>query len=555
MKKKTLLLLYFVFSILWISGTNQLLQHFTPSPMIELIGRLKELFYVAVTGCFIYITLKRTEERNAAKTEEERLSTLINSMVDFVNFKDGEGRWIQANEFGLKLFQIEHVDYKGKKDSELAEYSTYYAEALRYCETSDEEAWHNGTITRVEETIPLPDGGMKTFDAIKVPLFNPDGSRQGLVIMGRDITERKHVEKLLAESQQQYKSLFDHSPDIVYLIDLEGNITNLNPQFKTITGYNADDYIGKNVIDVLPQRYKESICNFFKTVITEIKPQMSELKIKNNNGDDIILECTSLPIIVNGERAGIIGYGKDITQLRKAEERLRMTEKLSVVGELSASVAHEIRNPLTSLIGFVQLMRMEDDKHEFYYKIMLDELNRINHIVGELLLLAKPQQINFTIADIQAILYDVVSLLKTEANLHNIQIDLLFQEKTALIECEPNQLKQLFINIIKNAVEASDSGESVSISLDYKDNEKASILIKDNGSGMSKDRLEKIGEPFYSSKEKGTGLGLTVSSKIVQQHNGCMTFKSEINEGTEVMIELPVKNSPGLVTEKETSVH
>lgn len=555
MKKKTLLLLYFIFSIIWITGTNQLLQHFTPSPMIELIGHLKELFYVAVTGCFIYITLKRTEERNAAKIEEERLSTLINSMVDFVNFKDGEGRWIQANEFGLKLFQIEHVDYKGKKDSELAEYSTYYAEALRYCETSDEEAWHNGTITRVEETIPLPDGGMKTFDAIKVPLFNPDGSRQGLVIMGRDITERKHVEKLLAESQQQYKSLFDHSPDIVYLIDIEGNITNLNPQFKTITGYNADDYIGKNVIDILPQRYKESICNFFKTVITEIKPQMSELKIKNNNGDDIILECTSLPIIVNGKRAGIIGYGKDITQLRKAEERLRMTEKLSVVGELSASVAHEIRNPLTSLIGFVQLMRKEDDKHEFYYKIMLDELNRINHIVGELLLLAKPQQINFTIADIQAILYDVVSLLKTEANLHNIQIDLLFQEKTSLIECEPNQLKQLFINIIKNAVEASDSGESVSISLDYKDNEKASILIKDNGSGMSKDRLEKIGEPFYSSKEKGTGLGLTVSSKIVQQHNGCMTFKSEINEGTEVMIELPVKNSPGLVTEKETSVH
>lgn len=555
MKKKTLLLLYFIFSIIWITGTNQLLQHFTPSPMIELIGHLKELFYVAVTGCFIYITLKRTEERNAAKIEEERLSTLINSMVDFVNFKDGEGRWIQANEFGLKLFQIEHVDYKGKKDSELAEYSTYYAEALRYCETSDEEAWLNGTITRVEETIPLPDGGMKTFDAIKVPLFNPDGSRQGLVIMGRDITERKHVEKLLAESQQQYKSLFDHSPDIVYLIDIEGNITNLNPQFKTITGYNADDYIGKNVIDILPQRYKESICNFFKTVITEIKPQMSELKIKNNNGDDIILECTSLPIIVNGKRAGIIGYGKDITQLRKAEERLRMTEKLSVVGELSASVAHEIRNPLTSLIGFVQLMRKEDDKHVFYYKIMLDELNRINHIVGELLLLAKPQQINFTIADIQAILYDVVSLLKTEANLHNIQIDLLFQEKTSLIECEPNQLKQLFINIIKNAVEASDSGESVSISLDYKDNEKASILIKDNGSGMSKDRLEKIGEPFYSSKEKGTGLGLTVSSKIVQQHNGCMTFKSEINEGTEVMIELPVKNSPGLVTEKETSVH
>jgi two-component system, sporulation sensor kinase E len=541
MKKKRLLFLYFITSIIWIYGSNYLLDEYVSTQYISIMERIKEILYVIITGCFFYFFIRKTEELNVSKEDEKRLSTLINSMVDFVNFKDGEGRWIEANEFGLRLFQIDHVDYRGKKDSELAEYTSFYGDALRYCEISDEEAWKNRKITRVEECIPLPNGTVKTFDTIKVPLFHPDGSRQGLVIMGRDITERIEVEKLLEESKQQYKSLFEYSPDIVYMFDLDGFMTNVNAQFEVITGYAQTDIIGKHFTYVLPEHYHTSAIKYLSKVISDKIPQMFEIEIEHKNGQLIILQCTSLPIIVDGKMTGIIGYGKDVTSLRLAEERLRRTEKLTVVGELSASVAHEIRNPLTSLKGFVQILQAEDPKHQFYYQIMHDELNRINHIVSELLLLAKPQQIKFTHANLNKLLYDVLSLLNTEASLNDIQIDFSSSLNEHWIECEPNQLKQLFINIIKNAMEASNKGGVVSITLEESEDKFVSVKVIDRGYGISKERLERIGEPFYSSKEKGTGLGLTVSFKIVQSHNGSIRFESEQDVGTMVTIILPIK--------------
>jgi two-component system, sporulation sensor kinase E len=545
MDKIKLIILYFITSIIWIYGSNYVIDQYVPTSLIGLTERSKEIFYILVTGGFIYFFISKKEELNVSQEDQQRLSTLINSMVDFVNFKDGEGRWIEANEFGLQLFQLENVDYRGKKDSELAQYTDFYGDALRFCEISDEEAWNNRQITRIEEVLPVPDGSSKIFDTIKVPLFNNDGSRQGLVIIGRDITEKKEMALKLAESQQQYKSLFEYSPDIVYMMDLSGTLTNLNPQFDVITGFKREDMIGKNVKQLLPKKYKRYIPKFISTVVEEIKPVMYEVNIPHANGNRITLQCTSLPIIINGNIAGIIGYGSDVTTLRETEERLRRTEKLSIVGELSASVAHEIRNPLTSLKGFVQLLQMDDVKHQYYYQIMLDELNRINHIVGELLLLAKPQILKYTNADLQKILKDVISLLSTEASLYNVQIESFLPEKDILIECEPNQLKQLFINLIKNSIEASQKGGTVSIVLEQTKENTVLITVKDTGCGITKERLEKIGEPFYSSKEKGTGLGLTVSFKIVQSHKGTIRYDSEKNQGTSVHITLPVKQNLG----------
>ncbi|WNS76107.1 PAS domain S-box protein [Bacillus sp. DTU_2020_1000418_1_SI_GHA_SEK_038] len=546
MNKKKLIILYIIISFIWIFGTNYLFSHFQPSHLIETIERIKELLYIFTTAWLFYYFIKKTEKLNNLEKEERRLSTLINSMVDFVNFKDGHGRWIEANEFGLKLFQLEDVDYKGKKDSELADYTEFYRDALIYCEVSDEEAWKNKGITRIEEVIPLPNGLQKTFDTIKVPLFHEDGSRKGLVIIGRDITERKLIENLLKRSRQKYKSLFEYNPDIVFMMNLNGVITNVNPQFKAVTGYDDEKVVGKKIKDSLTaegyKTVKESISNILKGE----RVQKYELEIPHKNGETITIQFTNLPIIVNGEIEGIIGYGKDMTHIRQTEERLRQTEKLSVVGELAASVAHEIRNPLTSLIGFVQLLQKENEKDHLYHKIMLDELNRINYIAGELLLLAKPQQVQFTRADIHLILFEVISLLQSDANLYNVQIDYKSDGQEYMIDCEPNQLKQLFINIIKNAIEASSGKGTVSVYLKSKENNEVSIIIKDQGCGISEKRLEKIGEPFYSSKEKGTGLGLTVSFKIVQSHNGSIVFNSKINEGTEVLIKLPVTNDKKL---------
>ncbi|WP_240050795.1 ATP-binding protein [Metabacillus litoralis] len=204
-------------------------------------------------------------------------------------------------------------------------------------------------------------------------------------------------------------------------------------------------------------------------------------------------------------------------------------------------MAHEIRNPLTSIKGFIQMIQSAEMKNEneLYYKIMLDELERINIIASELLVLAKPQQIQFQEKDINMILTDVKSLLESEANLHGVTLKVETDVHLPKIECEPNQLKQLFINLIKNSIEAS--AKNITISVSIFDVQSICLIFTDDGCGIEEERVKHLGEPFYSMKEKGTGLGLTVSYRIAEFHNGEIKFSSKINHGTIVKVILPIK--------------
>jgi two-component system, sporulation sensor kinase E len=540
MSKKYILLIYVILSFTWVFLTDELLLFLHKDiGYLLLWQKIKALIFIVLSSIFIYYLIIKREEFRIVQQEKEKLHTLINSMVDFVNFKDGEGRWIEANDFGLKLFHLENVDYRGKKDSELAEYTDFYREALLYCEDSDEETWKARGITRSEEMIPLPEGGSKTFDTIKVPLFNRDGSRKGLVIIGRDITERVMVERKLSEKQQRYQSLFEYNPEMVYMVDLKGNITNLNPQFEVITGRARENYIGKPILHFVMEKDQKQVREVFHKVIQTRKAWKNlEVEIIHINGKNVILSCTTVPMIIDDQIVGIIGYAKDITHIKETEERLKKTEKLSVVGELAASLAHEIRNPLTSLKGFVQLIQDDDPTKQMYYKVMLDELDRINEIVSEFLVLAKPQKLFFKKTDLGDILKSVVSLLESQANLYGVEMSLEIKQPLPLIECEPNQLKQLFINLIKNSIEAS--SKRVNVILDMQDKEHILIKVEDNGCGIPPERIKHLGEPFYSSKEKGTGLGLTVSYRILESHKGRIQFHSEVEEGTVAEVILPV---------------
>ncbi|MFD9627520.1 PAS domain S-box protein [Peribacillus muralis] len=505
------------------------------------LQRAEGIFFLLSIGLILYLYLAKRAEFKQLKEAEQRRRTLINSMVDFVNFKDGDGRWLESNTFGLKLFQLEHVDYKGKRDSELAEYTEFYKESLIYCEASDEETWIQGEITRCEEIIPLPDGNHKTFDTIKVPLFFEDGSRKGLVVIGRDISERVAAEKQLFDSEQRYKSLFEHNPYPMLMLDLQGMITTVNPRFETVTGFQQEEIRGSSFVklDFSPEDADliRTSCEYVVENRKGIK-KGRDIQFLTKYGKSILLSCTFVPMMIGDELVGIITYAKEVTQIRETEARLRRSEKLSIVGELAASVAHEVRNPLTSLKGFVQLLKKSDHPHEQYYSIMLSELDRINLIVSELLVLAKPQELPFSKQQIVQLMNEVKILLKPETDSFSTQITITVKNEIPLLSCEGNQLKQVFINMFKNSMEAA--ADQIWIEFEQMD-KNLSIIIKDNGSGIEKKRLKHLGEPFYSSKERGTGLGLTVSCRIIEAHGGKVRFNSELNRGTEVEIILPNK--------------
>lgn len=229
-----------------------------------------------------------------------------------------------------------------------------------------------------------------------------------------------------------------------------------------------------------------------------------------------------------------------IKDLQETEKKLREADKLSLVGELAAGVAHEIRNPLTSLKGFTELIQRDStiETHKKYLKIMIDEINRINFIVSEFMVLSKPHLVQFTKKDLSELIQHVVTLLNTQAILKDIEIIPALEGGNFTLECEENQIKQVLVNIIKNSIESIQSGGVISVKLKRKKNQIV-IEVADDGMGIPKEKLSMLGKPFFTTKIDGTGLGIMVSKKIIQNHNGTLTIHSEEHKGTTVVITLP----------------
>ncbi len=232
-----------------------------------------------------------------------------------------------------------------------------------------------------------------------------------------------------------------------------------------------------------------------------------------------------------------------IKELRETERKLKESEKLSLVGELASGVAHEIRNPLTSLKGFTKIIyqKTRDKTNKEYLTIMMDEIDRINFIVSEFMVLSKPHLVKFTSSDLSNVLHSVVTLLKTQAVLKNIEILTAIVGNNFLTTCEENQIKQVLVNVIKNSIEATPDGGKIYVKLES-DNSTISLTIIDEGVGISKENMKQIGNPFFTTKAEGTGLGIMVSKKIIHNHNGNFIIKSIQNKGTTVSITIPKTN-------------
>jgi len=354
-----------------------------------------------------------------------------------------------------------------------------------------------------------------------------------------DITEQKRYESQLKENEERYKSLIQNAPVAISALDLEGNFIEANPALEQMLGYSSQELKSMNFKDfVVPERVEVSMKMFEDSLREPLK--FDQFYIKRLDGSIIDAVTVSSPIIVNGETIGVYYMIRDITQERQTEERMKNQEKLLLVGELAAGIAHEIRNPLTSLRGFIQLFELEEtsDIKKSRYNIMRLEIDRINEIVSELLILAKPSQEQYNLRSITDMLDNVIVLLEAQANLKDIQIKKAFESELPFVNCNSG-IKQVFINLLKNAMESmSDGGEIVVQATRIRDN--ICIQIKDQGGGISDEHLSKLGQPFFTTKETGTGLGLMVSQRIVQNHGGTLLIKSGPGEGTIVEITLPL---------------
>ncbi|WP_147533559.1 ATP-binding protein [Bacillus marasmi] len=238
--------------------------------------------------------------------------------------------------------------------------------------------------------------------------------------------------------------------------------------------------------------------------------------------------------------ARFTSYIKTLTSMF---ERQRQNEKLAVLGQMATSIGHEIRNPLSSLKGFTQLQQERDNSENSFYPIMIQEIDRINSIVDDLMILGRPKMNHFEKHDLNKIVDYVTSVTSQLAENTNSRIVVEPNDKLSLIECNEKQIKQALINIIKNALESMPTGGTVEVKLVRKGSGKINIEVQDQGCGIDKEKLQKLGEPFYTTKPEGTGLGLLITKKIIEDHNGELRFESKENKGTKVTINIPMKQN------------
>ncbi|WP_166241390.1 ATP-binding protein [Paenibacillus turpanensis] len=221
------------------------------------------------------------------------------------------------------------------------------------------------------------------------------------------------------------------------------------------------------------------------------------------------------------------------------KSKLQHSEKLMMVGQLAAGIAHEIRNPLTVLSGYVSLLSKEAQL-KGKMDILKSEVDRINRIVNEFLLLAKPSEPRFQPARIDTILSEIKLLYNAAAQDKGIEIELKAADSLPEIICDADQMKQVFMNLIKNAMEAMEGSGSITIEVNNAPHNRIHIRITDQGNGICEEELRKVGEAFYTTKEDGTGLGLMISQNIIEKHGGTLTLSSKLHVGTTVTIRLPV---------------
>jgi two-component system, sporulation sensor kinase E len=486
------------------------------------------------------------DAERALRESEERLRVLINASPDIICFKDCEGRWLEANQAAIDLFELHGVDYRGKTDSELAKHSPFFTEPFFVCEVTDEVAWLRSRFSRCDEVVSKPSGVVKVFDAIKVPVFAPDGSRRGLVVLGRDVTEQKKAEHALRKSERNLAALVAALPDGVALLDESGRLSLLNPSGERILGVEAKALLGKEHTELpfASMRANGRLLGGPNSPLERLwfhgEPiQGVEAKFERPDGSraTVLVNATCLQ---NGERTILIAF-QDLSA-RAELDRLR-TEFMDVA-------SHELRTPLTPLSLILQRAMRRASKGELLESGTLERMQRhvkrLIDLVGALLdvsrlergeIVIKPQTI-----DLAALAASTVEDFQQQA--HQRAIALRVHRGPTVVRADPVRIEQVLANLLDNAVRYTPEGSSVEVEITGGE-DRVRLAVIDHGSGLPPEVCQRIFDRFFrattsmTAKQAGFGLGLFNARQFVEQHGGTLECDSKPGKGTTFTITLP----------------
>ncbi|MFJ8260268.1 PAS domain S-box protein [Peribacillus asahii] len=492
--------------------------------------------YPSSNGLTVYfrdVTLERME-----KTEKEQhYKSLFQHNPDAVVSFDLNGNYLSVNPAMEQLLGYSEEEYLQQSFVPLV----YEDDMERTVQHYNIAA--SGTTQRYQTKAIHKNGSIIYVDVTNMPIIIND-EVVGVYGIAKDITSRKKSDEALTAKTQQLESFIENNGDAILIFSIQGNVIQVNKAFEDTFGWAKQEILDLKLyqLPTIPSEAFDEVRKFEAEVKNGHHVIRAETTRLRRDGSILNVLLSISPIKDANDKIDrwsvII---KDITEWKKSQEMLQNTEKLSIAGQLAAGIAHEIRNPITAIKGFIQLINLNIDDYKEYFSIMSSEIQRIEQILSELLILAKPQVSKLEQKEINVLLNQVITLLDTQAILNNVEIVTEFQPGATYIHCDENQLKQVFINFIKNAIEAMPKGGQLVIQIRKVNHDKLNVHFKDEGVGMSKETLSKLGQPFYTTKDKGTGLGYMISKKIIENHFGELYIISEPLKGTTIDVFLPLK--------------
>lgn len=356
--------------------------------------------------------------------------------------------------------------------------------------------------------------------------------------IGEIAAEVNFMASSLLEARTLTENILASIADGVIAIDQEGRISSMNPA--------AERMMDTTAVRVIRQPYLSLFADadpFPSTLLDTLHGGCDHIGVEAN----IPLQHQTLRVSVttsvlrdsHGSGIGAVVVLKDLTERQQLRTQIMRADRLAALGELMAGVAHEIRNPLTSIRGFVQFLETSTDIAEWrrYAPILIRQVDSLNRIITDLLEFGRQRPPSMRSVDIGELVHEVVLLAGRQ---HGIEVNLALRSDCPTIDADPEAIKQALLNLLINAMQSIEESGTISIATDS-DGRTVAITVSDDGSGILPENLEKIFDPFFSTKPNGTGLGLAMVHRIVDSHSGTITVSSRPGEGTVVTMRLPVR--------------
>lgn len=481
--------------------------------------------------------LAKLEEK--LENESNFLQGLVDNIPDLIVVLDKSKQAIRVNKSFSKLMGLKPEEAIGKTCPELFAGSEFEQSCIQDSPMLDEVLQKADAFSSIW-MIPPPHEAH--WEVTRTPIMNNDSTIEGILAIWHRITEQVMLRREIETAEERFRSFIDSAHDWISMKDLDGKYIIVNPVTAEAFGLEPDDFIGKTAPEVLPDKLGNLIKKHDQEVIDSKKHRTYD-EVVQIDGRDHHFQTVRFPFQdYHGNVQGVCTIMRDVTSIKNLQDQLVQSSKMVAIGQLAAGVAHEINNPLTGILAYAEDLEEElpdDNSYKDDVRVIIRETKRCRDIVRNLLDFARQEAPKLKETNPNKIIDQALELLKKLPQFRNIEIERKISINVPTLHCDQQQIQQVLLNLLLNASDAMKGKGRIRLNCEFdRRHDKCVISVKDNGPGIPENLIDKIFEPFFSTK--GTnGLGLAVSWGIIERHHGTIEIDMVEDGGTIFNIILP----------------